>query len=160
MELNNQIAKHFREVMTGGNWTFVNVRDTLNDITWQEATYMMPGFNTIAALVYHIHYYIRVVLPVMEGGTLNASDKFSFDVPPISSPEEWTQLVNQCNDVSDQFANAVEKVPSGKMGEIFSDPKYGSWYRNLHGIVEHTHYHLGQIVILKKIIRERLSSGS
>lgn len=140
--------------MSGGNWTYVNVKESLKDITWKEATHVIPGFNTIAALVFHIHYYIRVVLPVMEGGTLNASDKFSFDVPTISSQEEWDQLVEDCKKEAEKFATSVEKVPDEILDTVFSDPKYGSWYRNLHGIIEHTHYHLGQIVILKKILRQ------
>jgi hypothetical protein len=32
----------------------------------------------------------------------------------------------------------------------FDDGKYGTVLRNILGLIEHTHYHLGQIVILKK----------
>jgi hypothetical protein len=47
----------------------------------------------------------------------------------------------------------VTSAPEDILGADFGDPKYGSYYRNLHGIVEHTHYHLGQIVLVKKIIQ-------
>jgi hypothetical protein len=30
------------------------------------------------------------------------------------------------------------------------EEKYGSVLRNIMGVIEHTHYHLGQIVLLKK----------
>ncbi|HAI83731.1 MAG TPA: DUF1572 domain-containing protein, partial [Chitinophagaceae bacterium] len=29
----------------------------------------------------------------------------------------------------------------------------GTYYRNILGLIEHTHYHLGQIALIKKIIR-------
>ena len=32
--------------------------------------------------------------------------------------------------------------------------KYGNYFRNLTGIIEHLHYHLGQIVLIKKLIAE------
>ena len=53
----------------------------------------------------------------------------------------------------------MEKLSDDKLFDNFADPKYGSYYRNLQGIVEHTHYHLGQIVLLKKIITEKEAAG-
>ena len=38
MQLSNQIAKHFREVYFGGNWTCSNLKDQLKDVTWKQAT--------------------------------------------------------------------------------------------------------------------------
>jgi hypothetical protein len=47
MNLPAQIAKHFRDVHFGGNWTSVNLRDTLNGITWQQAHHQghIPEYN-------------------------------------------------------------------------------------------------------------------
>ncbi len=53
---------------------------------------------------------------------------------------------------AEAFASEVEKLPESKFGEIFVEEKYSTYYRNIHGIVEHNHYHLRQIVLLKKII--------
>ena len=36
----------------------------------------------------------------------------------------------------------------------FIDPQYGSNFRNLVGMLEHTHYHLGQVSMLKKLITQ------
>jgi hypothetical protein len=72
------IATHFRHVHFGGNWTCVNLRDTLKDVTWQEALHTREGFNSIAVLTYHIHYFVHAVLQVLEGGALDAHDTFSF----------------------------------------------------------------------------------
>ena len=80
-----QIAKHFRDVYVGGNWTSVNLKEVLADIDWEEATTKVNNLNTIADLVFHINYYVNPVLQVLQGGSLIASDKFSFDLAPISS---------------------------------------------------------------------------
>ena len=52
----------------------------------------------------------------------------------------------------ERFVKLIEKLPDSILGENFTDKKYGTYFRNLNGIIEHTHYHLGQIVIIKKIL--------
>lgn len=152
MNLPAYIAKNFRDVHFGGNWTAVNLRDTLKDLTWQQATTKAGSFNTIAMLVYHTHYFVHVTLQVLQGGPLEGNDKFSFDHPPILSEADWQQLLNEVWSDAETFANLVEQLPPAKVFEPMADAKYGTWYRNLHGIVEHTHYHLGQISLIKKAL--------
>ncbi len=155
MNTTQQLAKHCRDVHFGGNWTFVNLKDTLADITWQEATTQYQDSNTIATLLSHINYYINPVARVLQGEPLNASDKFSFDCPTITSQEEWEHLVQKALNEAEQFANEIEKLEESKLFEVFSDEKYGNYFRNLLGIIEHTHYHLGQIALIKKMIRHK-----
>jgi len=152
MSLTKQIAKHFRDIHFGGNWTSVNLKDSLADTTWQQATTQVHSFNTIATLVYHTHYFVNVVLEVLQGEPLNANDKYSFDVPAIQSQEDWQKLLDKAWADAESFAVLVEQLPESKMWEDFTDKKYGNYYRNIHGIIEHTHYHLGQIVLIKKIL--------
>ena len=154
MLLCKQIAKHFRELYIGGNWTFTNVKDTLSDISWQEANTKVYSFNTIAALVFHMNYFVEAALQVLQGKALDAHDKFSFDVPPILSKEDWDQMVKKTLLNAESFASLLEQIPDNKMWEVFENEKYGNYYRNMHGIIEHSHYHLGQIVIIKKLIKE------
>ena len=153
MTASEQIARQFREVVFGGNWTAVNIKDTLNGVTWQQAVTRVQSFNTIAMLVYHMGYYVSAATRVLEGGALEAHDKFSFDVPEIASEEDWKNLVLKFNNEAEKFASLVERVPDQKLQEDFSGEKYGSYLRNICGIIEHHHYHLGQIVLLKKMIR-------
>jgi len=49
----------------------------------------------------------------------------------------------------------IEQLPESQLWVTFSQEKYGNYYRNLHGIIEHIHYHLGQIVLIKKIILQK-----
>lgn len=153
-----QIAKHFRDVHTGGNWTCVNLKETLKDITWQQATQQVNGFNTIATLVYHINYYVSEVLKVLQGHPLEASDKYSFSAPVIDSQTGWEALCSKAITDAEQFAALVEQLPDEQLSEIFIDEKYGNWYRNLHGMIEHTHYHLGQITLLKKMVQQPVAN--
>ena len=154
MHLPSQIAKHFKELYLGGNWTESNIKDTLSDVTWQEAVQKVKPLNTIAALAYHIHYFAQAVLPVLQGGALTASDSLSFDHPPIDSQNDWDNFLKKIWAEAELFVSLIDQLPEEKLWTIFREEKYGTYYKNFQGIIEHAYYHLGQIVILKKIIRQ------
>jgi len=152
MNLTAQIAKQFRDVHFGGNWTAVNLEQTLSGLNWQQAATRFYSFNTIASLVYHMNYYVEAVSKVLAGKPLKASDKHSFSHPPILTQEDWENLLAKTWRDAEQFAVLVENLPEAKLWETFSEDKYGSYYRNIQGVMEHAHYHLGQIVLIKKLI--------
>jgi len=152
MSITAQMSKLFRDVHYGDNWTAVNLKETLADVNWQQATTKVYAFNSIAMLVYHINYYVSAVIKVLQGESLNASDKYSFDLPPIQSSEDWKKLLNKAWNDADNFANLVEQLPDDKLWETFVNEKYGNYYRNIHGVIEHCHYHLGQMVLIKKLL--------
>ena len=152
MKLTEQIAKHLREIHFGGNWTSSNLKDKLADVTWQQATTQVYSFHTIATLVYHMNYYVSATLKVLLGGPLDAKDKYSFDLPPIRSQEDWEKLLDKTWTDAENFASLIERLPESALWENFVEEKYGNYYRCIHGPIEHCHYHLGQIVLIKKII--------
>jgi len=152
MNLTEQIAKHLREVYFGGNWTSSNLKDNLADVTWRQATTQVYSFNTIAILVYHMNYYVSAVLKVLQGEPLTAKDKYSFDLKPIQSKEDWEKMLDKTWTDAENFASLIEQLPESKLWEDFTDKKYENYYRNLHGIIEHIHYHLGQIALIKKML--------
>jgi len=93
-------------------------------------------------------------LKVLQGEPLQASDKFSFDLPPITSANDWQNLVAKTLAEAELFAAEIEKLDEAKLFADFADPQYGNYYRNIAGIIEHVHYHLGQISLIKKILNE------
>lgn len=143
MLISQQIAKHLRDVHFGSNWTAVNLKDTLGDVSWEQAIEKIDSFNTIAALVYHTNYYVSAIIKVLQGAAIDAHDKYSFDLPPINSGQDWQQLLNKTWADAEILASLIEQLPESKLTETFSDEKYGSYYRNLCGVIEHCYYHLG-----------------
>ena len=153
MTLVQQIAKHLRDVHFGGNWTASNLMKTLSDVNWQEATAKVDDFNTIAALTFHVSYYLDSIIDVIEGRALTSKDELSFLCPEISSENEWNELQTSVWERVEKAASLIEGLDDSVLITPFSDEKYGTYFRNLHGLIEHTHYHLGQIAILKRVVR-------
>lgn len=148
-----QIANRFREVILNGTWIAnTNFKDQLVGLDWKIATKKIDSLNTIADLAQHIHYYVSGVLNVFNDGTLDIKDQFSFDFPPVESQEQWNLFLNRFWNDAEEFARKVEAMNDDKLNSVFVDEKYGSYHRNIESMIEHSYYHLGQIVLIKKML--------
>lgn len=148
-----QLAKRFREVVLDGLWIAnTNFKHQLSDVTWEQAITKIGSLNTIAMLTFHIDYYIAGLVHVFEGGDLEIRDKYSFDLPSVESQQQWEDLLNKLWNDAERFAILLEQMPDSKMDEGFVDEKYGTYLRNIDGMIEHCYYHLGQITLIKKLL--------
>jgi uncharacterized damage-inducible protein DinB len=153
MQSTFELAMRFREVILNGTWIAnTNYRHQLTELNREIATSKFDSLNTIAVLAQHVHYYINGIKNVLEGGSLDIKDKYSFDFVPIQSQSEWENFLNKFWNDSEAFALLVEQMPEEKLKEVFVDEKYGSYQRNIEAMIEHSYYHLGQIVLLKKFL--------
>jgi uncharacterized damage-inducible protein DinB len=150
MSIQKQLAGHIRQVFNGGNWTDSSLSGALRDIDREEAVKPRTPMHSIAELVFHIRYYFAAIVGVLEGGPLDASDRFSFDLPAIHGEKDWERLRDEAFELAERLAALVEALPDGRLQETFVEERYGTVLRNIMGVIEHTHYHLGQIVLLKK----------
>lgn len=154
MKITQQIAKHLRDVHFGGNWTAVNLKDKLADVTWQQAATPVHSVHSIAAIVFHMNYFVSATIKVLKGGPLDAKEKHSFDCPPITSEHDWEQLLSKTWADAEELASLIESLPDERLADYFADEQYGTYYRCLHGPVEHCHYHLGQIAVLTAMLKD------
>ena len=103
------------------------------------------GFNLSCKL------YVAGVLHVFEGGKLEIHDKYSFDFPPIRSQDGWNEIRTDLFKNAEIFAEAIENIHEEQLGEYFVLEKYGTYRRNIEGMIAHCYYHLGQISLIKKL---------
>ena len=139
-----------------GRWVAnTNFKAQLSGVSWEQATRKVGSLNTIAALTFHIHYYIAGILKVFEGGALDIRDKYSFDMPPIQSQQDWDKLRDSLWRDAERFADLVEQLPEARLQAIFVDEKYGAYQRNIDGMIEHSYYHLGQVSLIRKLLESQ-----
>jgi uncharacterized damage-inducible protein DinB len=154
MEATHTLANRFREVILNGTWIAnTNFQHQLEDMNWEMATAKVGSLNTIAVLAQHIHYYIKGINNVFKGGSLDIRDKYSFDFPPILSQNQWEEFLNRFWNDAEEFATLVEQMPEEKLSDFFYEEKYGTYLRSIEGMIEHSYYHLGQVVLLKKMLQ-------
>lgn len=155
MKRNLSLANRLREILLNGHWIAnTNYCEQLQSVNWQQAIQKVHHLNTIAALTYHINYYLAGLLSAFDNGKLEIRDKYSYDLPPIQSEEGWNKLITDFLSNSEKFANAVEQMDDSIFDQPFIDEKYGTYLRNIEGVIEHSYYHLGQMVLIKKILSQ------
>jgi uncharacterized damage-inducible protein DinB len=154
MKLQQFIAQHILDVHNGDNWTEVNIADTLKDVSFEMAvTQTKASKNTIASLLYHLTFYNEVMLKRLQGNPPANNDDNGFDMPPLQNEAAWQALKQKNISSAYELAEDIKNIPDEKLFEPIL-PGYSQTYKSLHGIVEHAHYHLGQMVLLKNLIQE------
>ncbi len=153
METAEQLASRFREVTLNGTWIAnTNFKMALSDVTFKQATTKISNLNTIGVLTFHIHYYIAGLIEAFETGQLSIKDSFSFDMKSPFQQEDWQELkVGFFND-AERLAVLIADLPENILNETFIDIRYGTYRRNIEAMIEHSYYHLGQVIMLKKLI--------
>jgi len=153
MESAAQLGNRLREVILNGVWIAnTNYKDQLSGLDWKLAVTRVHSLNTIELLTRHVHYYIAGIIKVFEGGPLDIKDKYSFDFVPVQSQEEWETVLRLMWESVEKFAELAGQLSEEKLDAIFIDAKYGTYRRNIEAMIEHSYYHLGQIVLIKKIL--------
>jgi uncharacterized damage-inducible protein DinB len=154
MNISSLLASQLREVQLNGTWVATNLMTQLEDVTLVEAQTKIGSLNTISDLVFHINYYISGLIDAIGSGSLTIKDKYSFEYQPFQSEEAWQAFLYKCRADADKFAQIIEETNNDKLATFFFQENYGTYFRNFQCMIEHSYYHLGQIVILKKLIRE------
>ena len=153
MSDSQDLAHRLRELFLDGRWIAnTNYREQLQSVNLQEATRRIGDLNSIAALTFHIDYYLGGLLQVLNGGPLDIHDRHSFDLPLLQVESEWEVLRERLLEHARQFADAVSQLSETQLDAPFVDERYGNYRRNLEGVLEHGYYHLGQITLLRKLI--------
>jgi hypothetical protein len=153
MHRNQLLAQRLREVFLDGKWIAnTNYYEQISDISWKDAIVKINQLNSIALLTFHINYYLEGLIQVLNGGVLEISDRYSFDMPLINTDKEWSDLKDRFLKNAATFSNKVAELDDTILDQSFVDEKYGTYLRNIEAVIEHSYYHLGQLVLIKKMI--------
>ncbi|HRH58174.1 MAG TPA: DinB family protein [Chitinophagales bacterium] len=150
-EINN-IVTLISETANGNNWTGINTLQVLQDINSEKATKRVNSSHlNIAELTAHLTCWNNVMIKRLDAE--NYQPKRDEDFPAINdlSEDEW----NTMKEDFIQSFKLLTDILDTKEDTILYAPMFEgatSAYRNLHGQISHLHYHLGQIVLLKKIL--------
>ena len=145
------LAQRFQEVILDGTWIAnTNFKKELDNTSLGEVSIQVKTYNTVAVLAQHIHYYIAGVKQVFLGGELSISDKFSFDFEPMLSDEAWQNFLALFWKDTEELVNLIKTLTDEQLDAIFIKEAYGSYKRNIEALIEHSYYHLGQIVLQLK----------
>jgi len=110
----------------------------------------LEGRHTIWELVLHINAWRDKVRRVLGGEEMEGLPDEE-DWPPVddTGEEAWAKAVEGLKREHDELVEAVSGFSESRLDETVPGASY-SFYKMLHGLVQHDLYHAGQIAILRK----------
>ncbi|MRX37975.1 DUF1572 domain-containing protein [Flavobacterium sp. LC2016-23] len=152
MSENKRISNLYQSIYNGNPWLEVTLAHTLENITAEQAYRKVnPNLNTIWEIVNHLIQWRRNILRRVQGETVLTPDHNYF-VPVLDSSEAaWEQSLQSLAKSQELWNAFFEDFNDSDLEKIYINNNH-TYYEHIHGIIQHDVYHLGQIVILKKLL--------
>ena len=148
-----KIADQLRRAHEGGAWHGPSVRELLAGVTAEQAEARpFEGAHNIRELAEHMEAWERAVLRRL-GGDPARIYKTEEDWAPARDEGEdaWQRAQQKLADTDEALREALLRLDDAQLDEpILAD--MSSRYVSLHGAVQHTLYHAGQIALLKSAL--------
>ena len=149
------LADQLRRAFEGEAWHGPSVREVLEGVTAsQAAARPAGGGHSIWELVLHIRNWVIAPVNTLRDGTPMPEvdpPELAFDWPEIGGTTEtdWARERESMFAAARELCALLEKTPELRLQQIVPGREH-SFRFLLHGVVQHTLYHGGQIAILKK----------
>ena len=142
----------FEKLYNGEPWIDVNIFSTLNNITADQASKrVFPNCNSIWEITNHIIYWRLNVLQRMEGKTIKTPSNNYFEEIEVKSNQAWTDTLTQLETTQNRWLDFLKLVKTEDFEKEYPVNSM-TYYEHIQGIIQHDAYHLGQIVLLSKLL--------
>src|SRR5579872_5921782 len=145
----SRIADQLRRAFSGDAWHGPPLSELLDGVTAQQAAaHPLPSAHSIWELVLHIDAWVTAAFEATEGVLMPRIVGTDIDWPPVldRSGTAWKQATDDLFKGAEELARAIEMLSDEKLQETVPGREY-NFYHLLHGIVQHSLYHAGQIAV-------------
>lgn len=146
-----RIVDQLRRAYEGPAFHGDAVKEILKDVTAEQANRRpVKQGHTIWELAGHIAGWHGEIGNRLKGQTaklLPPEENF----PPVKDPSQaaWKKTLGKLDDSYRELSAIMAKFPESRLGDKVPGRDF-NFYVLMHGIVQHTLYHAGQIALLKK----------
>ena len=115
------------------------------------------GAHTIWELVEHVASWNEIVAARLAGEEPLVTDQWNFPSVPQATPAAWKRTRNRLERSFRAFRREVARFPQSRLGRRRPKLPY-TWNVLIHGQIEHTLYHAGQIALLRRALGKPVGS--
>ena len=147
MRLKKLLSDHF----DGSPWLDVNIMDTLKNIPASQAVKKTGHHNSIWQIVNHMIAWRETNLGRLKGEIIPAPENNFIEDVKDTSEEAWQRTLKKMERSQHNLLSFLASAKDSMLEKIYITNGL-SYYEHLQGILQHDAYHLGQIVLLKKLL--------
>ena len=152
MKETKRIQKLFEDLYDGDPWLDITLLGTLRNISTEQAVKKIaPGRNSIWQICNHLISWRENVLQRVQGKEIASPENNYFTDIAESSETAWQQTLQRLERSEKQWIDFLENFDESEFDTIYPGNNL-SYYAHIQGIIQHDAYHLGQIVLLSKLL--------
>ncbi|RYY68008.1 MAG: DinB family protein [Chitinophagaceae bacterium] len=152
MNENNRLKKLLADHFDGEPWIEVQILASLQGLTARDAAKNIQGLNSIWQIVHHMRCWRETLLRRLQGEQIPSPDNNYFEAIPVVSEKHWMEALEKLTRSQQALLHYLstdidmdEKPP----GSVYSR------YELLQGVLQHDAYHLGQVILIRKLLLNR-----
>ena len=150
-----RIIDQLNRAFVGEAWHGPAVIEILEGVTAQQAAaHPLAGGHSIWELALHLAEWTRAVLRRLRGDPAQLTDAENFPAVADTSGRAWEEVREFIKQAHVELRSAILLLDDSRLDQPIIEGM-SSIYVTLHGVIQHSLYHAGQIAILKKAFNER-----
>ena len=145
-----RITDQLRRAFEGEAWHRPSVREVLDGVSAEKAAARpIAGAHSIWEIALHIAAWENVARRRLLGERAQVTDEENF--PPVAETSEaaWAATRAALEEGNLRLREEISRLSDSRLSEPIIEGMF-SVYITLHGVIQHTLYHAGQIALLKK----------
>jgi uncharacterized damage-inducible protein DinB len=148
------IRKLFNDLYQGDPWIGVNLVDSLNKISPQNANQKAGEHNSIWEILNHLISWRLNVLERVQDKIMTTPEDNYFSPVKDDSEKAWKAAIKKLEDSQVKWIGFLESCNEKDLEKKYR-PNDMNYYEHIHGIMQHDAYHLGQINLLVKLLKSK-----
>ena len=149
-----RIVDQLNRAFAGEAWHGPAVIEILEGITAQQAAaHLLTGGHSIWELTLHITAWTLAGSRRLRGDRAQLTDAENFPAVTDSGEQAWEEARGSIKQAHEELRSAILLLDDSRLDQPVIEGM-SSIYVTLHGIIQHSLYHAGQIAILKKAFSE------
>jgi len=153
----SRILDQFRRAHNGDAWHGTPLREILRGISAEQAVrHVIPEAHSIWEILLHITAWEGEVVRRLQTGIMDMPEDGDWNDIQLSSEEAWISAVERFDQIHAELEQEIMRCTDNRLSEMLGTTRERetgagvSVYVLLHGIIQHSIYHAGQIALLKK----------
>jgi uncharacterized damage-inducible protein DinB len=151
----DRIVDQFNRAYEGEAWHGPSLLELLQGVTAEQAAARpLNDAHSIWELVLHIGAWTRACRRRLQGDRAQLVEAEDWPTVNDTSERAWTEAREAITQSLDELRSALSLLDDSRLDQPVIEGM-SSVYVTLHGVIQHTLYHAGQIAVLKKAASER-----
>ena len=150
-----RLELQLKRAFEGEAWHGPSVLEALKDVTPDAASaHPVAGAHSVWELVLHLAATYGLVLRRLGGEAAQLTPEEDWPAVPPPTPSSWQDAVRSLQDLNGQVRRAATAFDPARLDEPLPAGVPYTAYTQFIGITQHDLYHAGQIVLLRKALRD------